>query len=409
MTEIEIEISSEIFNPAYRPYRKAPHRTQIFFGGSSSGKSVFLAQRAIYDVLNGRNYLIVRNTANTIRSSTFNEIRKVIGDWGLTSVFSINKSEMTITADNRAQILFKGLDDAEKIKSVTPESGVMTDIWVEEATECAEDDIKQLEKRLRGKSKFPKRLTLSFNPILKTHWIFKKYFAGFYDGDTIRQTDDLLILKPTYKDNRFLEPDDIAALENETDPYWREVYTLGNWGILGDVIFTNWRVEDLPDRKFIVFTYGSSDNPYGNGLGQKLWWPMWFKKNGIKFWLVFLEKYGMPTALGKYPPGTPPDQQAALLDALDAIQNETGIKIPETKAIELIEASRQGTATYGEMCEYIVHANKVYARIHHEGGKAGRGRKVNIPARPFIMVQDEDWAEIKDALNNYIFGSQLNG
>ena len=111
--------------------------------------------------------------------------------------------------------------------------------------------------------------------------------------------------------------------------------------------------EITPERKFIVFTYGSSDNPYGQGLGQKLWWPVWFKKNGIKFWLIFLEKYGMPTAVGKYPPGTPPDQQDALMDALDAIQNETGIKIPDTMELGLMEASRQGTATYGEICDYM--------------------------------------------------------
>ncbi len=111
--------------------------------------------------------------------------------------------------------------------------------------------------------------------------------------------------------------------------------------------------DPLPDRKFIIFSYGSSDNPYGKGLGQKLWWPVWFKKSGIKFWLVFLEKYGMPTAIGKYPPGTPPEQQAALLDAIDAIQNETGIKIPETMAIELLEASRSGNVTYEALCEYM--------------------------------------------------------
>ena len=33
--------------------------------------------------------------------------------------------------------------------------------------------------------------------------------------------------------------------------------------------------EPVPERKFIVFTYGSSDNPYGKGLGQKCWWPVW--------------------------------------------------------------------------------------------------------------------------------------
>ena len=111
--------------------------------------------------------------------------------------------------------------------------------------------------------------------------------------------------------------------------------------------------EPLPDRKFIIFTFGSSDNPYGKGLGQKLWWPVWFKKHGVKFWLIFLEKFGMPTAVGKYPPGTPPEQQAALLDAIDAIQNETGVKIPNTMAIELLEATRGGRVSYEALCEYM--------------------------------------------------------
>lgn len=111
--------------------------------------------------------------------------------------------------------------------------------------------------------------------------------------------------------------------------------------------------EALPDRKFIIFTYGDSDNPYGKGLGQKLWWPVWFKKNGIKFWLVFLEKFGMPTVKGKYPPGTPPELQKALMDAIEAIQTDTGVKIPDSMDLEFIEASRAGTVTYESLCEYM--------------------------------------------------------
>jgi len=38
---------------------------------------------------------------------------------------------------------------------------------------------------------------------------------------------------------------DIDGLLNETDEYYRDVYAFGNWGVLGDVIFKNWRVEDL--------------------------------------------------------------------------------------------------------------------------------------------------------------------
>jgi phage gp29-like protein len=111
--------------------------------------------------------------------------------------------------------------------------------------------------------------------------------------------------------------------------------------------------EPVPDRKFVRFTYGSSDNPYGEGLGQKIWWPVWFKKHGIKYWLIFLEKFGMPTGVGKYPPGTDPKDQAKLLDAIEAIQNETGITIPENMMIELLEATRAGNVTYETLCEYM--------------------------------------------------------
>lgn len=61
----------------------------------------------------------------------------------------------------------------------------------------------------------------------------------------------------------------------------------------------------------------------------------------------------MPTAVGKYPPGTEPTQQQALLDAIDAIQQETGVKIPDNMAIDLLEASRTGKASYETLCDYM--------------------------------------------------------
>lgn len=35
-----------------------------------------------------------------------------------------------------------------------------------------------------------------------------------------------------------------------------------------------------------------------------------------------------------------------------------------------------------------------YAAIQHFGGMAGRGHRTRIPARPFLMLQDEDWIRI---------------
>jgi phage virion morphogenesis protein len=50
----------------------------------------------------------------------------------------------------------------------------------------------------------------------------------------------------------------------------------------------------------------------------------------------------------------------------------------------------------------VVGTNVVYAAIHHFGGQAGRGRKVKIPARPFMLVQDEDWKEINSVAADYL-------
>ena len=259
-----------MFNETYLPYLEDNTRTQIFFGGSSAGKSVFIVgQRTVWDVMKGgRNYLIIRNVARTSSTSTFNQVKQTIQDWKVGHLFKINLSTMVITCINGYQILFEGLDDVEKLKSLIPQKGIITDIIIEEATETRQTDIKQLQKRLRGKSDKPKRLVLLFNPILQTHWIHEEYFKGhFYEGDRVYHDDGLLIFHTTYKDNRFLEPADIKALEDEKDSYFHDVYTLGKWGVIGGVIFMNWKIDDLsnmiPNFNNIRngLDFGFSDDP----------------------------------------------------------------------------------------------------------------------------------------------------
>lgn len=236
-------------NDVYIPHLENYARTQIFFGGSSSGKSWFLSQRCVLDILaGGRNYLVCRQVARTIRSSVFQQIERVIREADLLGYFTINKSDAIITCANGYQIIFAGLDDVEKIKSIVPAVGVITDIWIEEATETERNDVKDLYKRQRGGDEsIKKRMILSFNPILQSHWIYDEHFVGVAWADEQAQYDngDLSIQKTTYKDNRFLTSQDIHDLENERDKYRYDVYTLGKWGILGHIIFTNWRVEDL--------------------------------------------------------------------------------------------------------------------------------------------------------------------
>ena len=269
MPTINLEIDKAVFNPVYLPYLYDDTPEQIFYGGSSSGKSYFLAQRCVLDVISGgHNYLITRKVARTIRGSVFNEICKAINFFKVKDYFSINQSDMVITCKNGYQILFVGLDDVEKVKSITPAKEVITDIWEEEATENDIEDSKQLDKRLRGKARVKKRHIKSFNPIYQTHWIYTDCFAGRWDDEkTVYQDDRLLIVKTTYKDNKFLMPDDITRLESEKDKYWRDVYLFGNWGSLGKIIYTNWKTADLMpikhtfDKFYNGLDFGFADDP----------------------------------------------------------------------------------------------------------------------------------------------------
>ena len=240
-----------IMNDVYIPYLDCMAETQIYYGGSGSGKSVFLSQRPIVDLLRGgRNYLVCRKVQNSIRKSVFNEIESVIDNSGFRPYFTTNKTEMSITCKNGYQILFAGLDNPLSLQGVKPKKGVVTDLWVDEATEIERDDLKILSKRLRGGDEnVKKRKMFSFNPILKNHWLYDEYFKsiGWTDEQTEYITDELTILKTWYIHNKYMTQQDIDNLLNEKDEYYKAVYAYGAWGVLGDVIFTNWRVEDLSE------------------------------------------------------------------------------------------------------------------------------------------------------------------
>lgn len=106
--------------------------------------------------------------------------------------------------------------------------------------------------------------------------------------------------------------------------------------------------EALPGRKFWHFHAGADndDEPYGLGLAHWLYWPVFFKRNGMKLWLIFMDKFGMPTAMGSYPLNATEEEKRRLLSALRAIQTDSGIIVPEGMKVELIESSRAGQVSY---------------------------------------------------------------
>ena len=237
---MQVTIPRGAFNPLFRPYlTDNTHRYLILYGGAGSGKSVFAVQRFLYRLLTLPlcNILVVRAVAATNRDSTYALFRQVISRWGLSELFSCKDSDLRISCANGNSVIFKGLDDTEKLKSITFPKGELTDIWIEEASEVLEEDFNQLDVRLRGKGAH-KQMVLTFNPVSVLHWLKLRFFD--------RQDPRALVLKSTYKDNQFLDEDYKRTLEGykETDPYYYSVYCLGEWGVLGQTIFDAQKVSE---------------------------------------------------------------------------------------------------------------------------------------------------------------------
>lgn len=106
--------------------------------------------------------------------------------------------------------------------------------------------------------------------------------------------------------------------------------------------------EELPDGVFWSYQTGADhdDEPYGLGLAHWLYWPTHFKRHGVGFWLRFLDRFASPTAVGEYPQHASADDQGKLLQAVEAIQIDSGIVIPQGMVVRLLEAARSGTGDY---------------------------------------------------------------
>ena len=102
--------------------------------------------------------------------------------------------------------------------------------------------------------------------------------------------------------------------------------------------------EPLPPRKFITYTWGSSDDPYGLGLGNRLYWPVFFKRKGLAFWGTFLEKHGIPTVWAKSN-SSDPAERGKLFSAAKALMSDSVVVTDTEDVIELLEAARGAANT----------------------------------------------------------------
>lgn len=232
------------FNAAFLPVLSKNERFKVLYGGVGSGKSFFATDYFIYRALTKKKQriLVIRKEATTHKESTWELFKDRLSFYELLDICSINKTDLKITFDNGSEIIFKGLDNSEKIKSISN----IDAIYVEEATEITLSDFQQLNNRLRGKHRIRPEIFVLFNPVDMTNWVYNYFFK-------VGQKDSY-ILKTNYKDNLAnLDDSYINMLEDykRTDTYKYTTETLGNWGSRGQRVYTNWESKDFEYKDVI--------------------------------------------------------------------------------------------------------------------------------------------------------------
>lgn len=217
-------------------------RKFVFYGGAGSGKSVFIAMFICIRFLTGQNenILVLRKWLPALKISALKLILDILISWGFDADANLNKSDLILKFGTN-RIYFSGLDNPEKIKSAE-----FTYIWIEEATDLDREDYLQLTLRLgRAKHTTESKILMSFNPIDQYHWLIQ---------DVIEHPDDTTaICHSTYLDNyanlsaAFIK--DLEDLINKDENYYR-VYTLGLPGVLKNIIYTNYTIQnvEMPDH-----------------------------------------------------------------------------------------------------------------------------------------------------------------
>ena len=250
----------------------------ILFGGSSSGKTYSVAQMVlIFTLWEGTNTLVMRKVGASIKDSIYQDFVTAASQLGISKMFKFSDGVKTIKClTNGARIVFKGLDDSEKIKGLSSFKRVVMDEW----SEFDEEDFKQIRLRLRGME--GQQIICTFNPIKETHWIKKKLFdtQKWHDvpmeieiagrvipseltgvksirmnepreimhkrtGEIVHHDPDTVVIQTTYLNNFWVvgSPDGtygyydeqcIATFEFDrlNDPDYYNVYALGEWGVI---------------------------------------------------------------------------------------------------------------------------------------------------------------------------------
>lgn len=165
-----------VYLPLHDDIEARQHQYYNLPGGRGSGKSSFCALEIVngimHDTTGESNAIVFRRTANTMRESVYSQIAWAIDVLNVNEYWRGNVSPMSWTyKPTGAQILFRGLDDSSKLKSIKPRRGFFRFIWLEEFSELPGENFTRsvMQSVQRGGNAFT--VFRSFNPpINASNW-----------------------------------------------------------------------------------------------------------------------------------------------------------------------------------------------------------------------------------------------
>lgn len=237
---------------SFWPLLEDSSRYLVMCGGRGSGKSEFAARKILYRCFKEGHHriLVMRKVRKTLADSVIRVIRTILADNNIPHDF--NKSDRSISfigPQGHNEIIFEGLDDPEKIKSIK----AITSIWLEETTEFSRDDFLKVDLCLREPGPGYKQIIMTFNPQeVEAPWLKEMFFGSLPHRDSF-------IHRSTIEDNPIPEVragyvNVLDALRDQDEALWK-IARLGEWAARSGQIF-NWPVEALPDISFDEIWYG---------------------------------------------------------------------------------------------------------------------------------------------------------
>ena len=316
MAQINLTLKKSLFIPKFFPllfdYSK---RWEFWCGSAGSGKSYTIAQRIIIRCTKEPiRVLVCRRYATTLRNSCFALFKEILTKWQLLPYVKVKETDMSITFPNGSQIIMVGLDTEEKLLSLTN----ISTVWVEEAYEVEKSKVEQLNLRMRGTAA-NQQLILSWNPISKHSWL--------YEFTVKNPPENSVFIHSTYKDNPFLNPEYVQALEEMEirNPEKYRVYGRGEWGVdSSGLVIKNWKSEAFDA---MALAAAGLEHRAGMDLG-------WIDKSAIIDTLYDKANHTIYVFNEFYKSGCQPSELAAAIKDMNLAKSKIKVDAAEPRTIQ---------------------------------------------------------------------------